>query len=454
MLDKDLAYKILKEAVDYSPADETEVILQGGKDALTRFANNYIHQNVMQKDYSLMVRTVFGKRAGIASCNIFDGTKLKELVDTACKIAKHSEEDHGWVSVPSPAVYQEFPNSYFEQTMDFSPQDREKAVETVVRLCKEKKLIAAGTFSNGDSMLSVMNNKGLFAYHKFTGANFTLTAMADNDSSGWSEYHCSKVEEIMEIIEDLTKIAINKALLNKNPIALPQGEYTVILEECAVKELVMFLSYLAFGGLTFNEGRSFMSDKIGEKIMGDNITISDDARNTEVLGVPFDFEGNSRKKLIFIENGIAKDIAHDRKSAVKAKIESTGHGLPPSSSCGAIPINLILGTGDSSLEEMIKTTEKGVLITRFWYDNVVDEKRAIITGMTRDGTFLIENGQIVNAVRNMRYNEALPDLFKRVIAISKERKSFSGEFMKIAVPALKIANFHFTGVSADVSGDG
>jgi len=449
MLDKNLAYKILKEAIDYSPANETEVILQGGKDALTRFANNHIHQNVMQKDYSLMVRAVFGKRTGIASCNIFEGSKLRELVDTACEIARHSEEDHEWIEVPSPATYQEFPQGYFDATIDFSPQDREKSVETIVKLCKEKNLIAAGTFSNGDSMLSIMNSKGLFAYHKFTGAHFTLTAISDT-GSGCSEYHSKRVEKITDKIEDLTKIAIDKAILNKNPISLPPGEYTVILEECAVKEYIMFLSYLGFGGLTFNEGRSFMSDKIGEKLMGDNITISDDAGNIEVLGLPFDFEGNPRKKVVFIENGIAKGIAHDRKTSIKAKCESTGHGLPPSASCGPIPINLILNTGNSSVEDMVKSTKKGILVTRFWYDNVVDEKKAIITGMTRDGTFLIENGQIVNAVRNMRYNEALPDLFKRVVAIGKDRKSFSGEFMKIAVPAIKVDNFHFTGVSADV----
>ena len=446
MLDKERANKILKEAIAYSTADETEILLRGGKSALTRFANNHIHQNVLQKDYYLTVKAVIGKRVGIASCNIFDGDKLKELVDTACEIASHSKEDHDWVSAPGPSEYETYPNAYYEHTIDFSPEDREKVVEKVVTMCKANNIVASGTISNGDYMFSIMNNKGVFAYHNYTSANFTLTATNDEDGTGWAEYYSNNIDEITERLESLTSFAIKKSLMNKNPVAIAPGRYTVILEEGAVNNLVSFVSYLGFSGRSFNEGRTFTADKMDQKIMGDNITIIDDASNKEVLGFPFDFEGNPRQKLTLIENGILKGMTHDRKTAFKGKTKSTGHALPIGSST-AIPINLVMNTGDSSIEEMIKSTENGVYITKFFYDNVVDEKKAIITGMTRDGTFLIKNGEIVGALKNMRYNEELPEMFKRVTAIARTRKSFGD----LTVPALKVENFQFTGVSEDSS---
>lgn len=449
MLEKELAYKILKEAILYSPADETEIILQGGKSALTRFANNYIHQNVIQKDYYLTVKAILGKRMGVASCNVFEGTHLKEVVDAACEMAKHSKEDPDLLPVPEPVQYNEVSNTYFKSTIDFSPQDRADSIKKVINLCESKNFKAAGSFSNGDYMVSIMNSKNLFAYHSFTNAEFNLTVNTPENGTSWVEYSSNKVEEIN--IEELAKQAIIRAELNKNPITLDPGKYTVILEESAVISLLQFMCYLGFAGQDFIEDRSFMSGKIGQKIVGDQITIIDDAYREEVLGVPFDFEGIPKKPVVLIENGIARSVVYDRKTAHKAGVESTGHALPPPNPHGPLPINVIMLPGDSTVEEMIATTDYGVLVTRFWYDNVVNEKQAIITGMTRDGTFLIENGKITKTLKNMRYNESILTALSNVVSIGKTTKTF-GQFGKKAVPALKINNFHFTGVSDEKLG--
>ena len=446
MLGKERAEKILREAIGYSSCDEVEVFITGGKHWLTRFANNYIHQNVVQKDYSITARVIKGKKVGIASCNVFHGEYLRDVILKAEEVLRNQLDDPNVVPLARKGEYKEIKDAYDEKTINFTPEESAKEVEKVINKCKKEDLTAAGTISFGDNVVTLMNSKGNFTYHAWTDASFTLTAIGAEGGTGWSDHYGTSIGEID--VNSLADTAIEKALLNKKPVELPPGEYTVILEERAAGSLLMFLNSLGFGALSYQEGRSFMSGRMGTKLMGHNITIIDDFSRREVLGLPFDFEGVPRQKITLVEKGVAKNVVYDMKTASKDGKESTGHALPPPSTRGPLPLNLVLLPGEKSKEEIIKNTGRAILITRFWYDNVVDPKKTIVTGLTRDGVFLVENGKITKAVNNMRYNNSILDAFSNVSEVSSNIKSAGKWGVNVACPAMKIERFNFSGLSA------
>lgn len=448
MLNKDKAFEILSEAIRVSPADETEVILSGGKTFSTRFTNNYISQNGAQKEYDLTVRVAFGNQVGVASCNLFDGENLRKVVENACVAAKHSKPDLEWVPVlDNQEAYREMPQTYFEGTLDYSPEEKSARLEPILKEAIRRDLTAAGMLVNGDDMLTIMNSKGLFAYHNWTKSSLTFTAMASHSGSAWAEYHSPDVREIE--VEQLTQSAMAKAERSRNPVAVDPGAYTVILEPPAVLELVEYLNYLGFGGRSFEEDRTFTAGHLGEKLFDERFTLVDDPFRWQVLGSPFDYEGRAKQPLTLVKNGVLQAVAYDRKTAKKAGKLPTGHALMPPNTMGPLAGNIFLEPGDQSVDQMIASTERGIYITRFWYSNMVDEKQATMTGMSRDGTFLIENGKLTQPLRNMRYNESLLKAFANIDAIGNRVYSFNGYFGKIGVPALKIRDFHFTGVSQE-----
>lgn len=447
MLNKEKAHDILSEAIRSSQADETEIILSGGKTFLSRFTNNYLSQNATQKDYTLTVRVAFGNKIGVASCNIFDGDNLRKVVDNACLAARHSQADHEWVPVLPPQTYAVHEKSYFPATVDFSADERAQLLEPILKGCIEQNLTAAGMFTNGDSMLAIMNSKELFAYHAQTHVDFTFTAMADQGGSSWAECHATDMNEIN--LTPLTQKAMVRALLARNPGEIEPGAYTVILEPPAVLELVEFLALLGLGGQSFHEDRSFAKGRLNEKVFSSSLTLRDDPMCWPVLGAPFDFEGYPKKSQTLIEQGVIRQVVHDRRTAKLTGQTNTGHALMPPNSYGPLPINLVLDPGTHTIEDMIAQTEKGIYVTRFWYSNVVEEKKATTTGMSRDGTFLIENGRLTKPLRNMRYNQSLLDAFANLESIGDTLHTFSSYFGKMAVPALKISNFHFTGISRE-----
>lgn len=447
MLSKNKAQEILSEAINYSPADETEVIISGGKTFSTRFTNNYISQNGAQKEYDLTVRVAFGQQVGVASCNIFDGDNLQQVIDNACLAARHSKPDHEWVPVLNEQSYQEQPEAYSKETINYTPHEKSERLAPLLEKSRERNLTSAGMLVNGDQMLTVMNSRGLFAYQAWTDASFTYTAMAENQGSAWAEYHSPHMKDLD--IELLAEQAMEKSLKSQHPQTVDPGAYTVVLAPSAVVELIEFLSYLGFGGLAYEEGRAFTAGKLGQALFDSKINLYDDPACWQVLGPLFDYEGHPKTRLPLVENGVLKNVVYDRRVGKMAGKASTGHALMPPAPMGAFPTNVVLGTGDSSLEQMIENTEKGIYVTRLWYSNVVDGKQAIVTGMTRDGTFLIEDGKLTSPLRNMRYNESLIKAFSNVLELGQELRGFKGYFGKVAVPALKIKDFHFTGVSKE-----
>jgi predicted Zn-dependent protease len=443
MLGRERVHKILKKALSSSTADQTEVLFIGEESGLTRFANSYIHQNVAEKNTELRVRAVIGKRIGVASTTDISDGSIEKLAETAVSIAKLQPENPDFVSLPAPSPIEKI-EAFVEETAAFSPRRRAEAVGIVCKKAVENGLIASGAFSTSTFEFSVANSLGLFAYYPMTLAEFNTVIMSDT-GSGYSSFVSLDASDLNP--EALADEAIEKALMSRNPVEVEPGEYTVILEEHATNSILIFLGYLGLGALSVQEGRSFMCDRFGERIAGENISIWDDGLDATGLPMPFDFEGVPKKRVDLIERGIAKAVVYDSYTAGREGKSSTGHALPAPNIYGPMPFNMFMQPGEATKEEMLASTNKGIWVTRFWYVNPVHPKLAIITGMTRDGTFFIEGGEITRPVKNLRFTQGILEALSNVEMISKTTKLERGWFGGNRVPALKISSFNFTGVT-------
>jgi len=442
MTDKNEIFDVLQTGLEFSKADQTELIYMGENFSLTRFAENVIIQNISRLDHTVMARAVLGKKLGVAVTNQTDDVSIREIVQTAIEIAGFQEEDPDFFSLPqsppAPPV-----NGYYKKTAKFSPLDRARGIEKAVMACQAQKSNGTGMFQTESDVIAVVNSLGTKKYFDETKTQFSLTASLSDNVSGWAQAYNQDVGKIN--IEEVTQKAISKALLSQNPIELPPGGYTVILEEAAVASLLLFLAFLGFGAKTFTTGRSFMAGNIGQKIAGDNITIVEDPYDPVMNAIPFDYEGVVKKRVPLIENGVAQGVVYNSYYANKAGVESTGHALLPNNTFGPYPKNMVMAGGDSSMDEMIAGTDKGILITHFWYINYLNPMKTMVTGTTRDGTFLIENGKIKSAVQNMRIGQSILEAFSNATMISKERKLCPQYGVVMYVPAMKIEEFAFIG---------
>ena len=446
MKTREEAKAILDSVLEASDADETEVFLGGGILALSRFANNEIHQNVAEEGYTLSVRVVDGKRTARVSTTRTDPEGIKEAVARARKVAKLSREDPTLLPVPKPGKMQEV-DAYDDATANLSPSDRAGKVAAAIAPSVKSDLTTAGYFSNNTGnigewgepgIFAVANSKGLFGYYRATEAGFSLTSFA-GDSSGWVLASSRKAETIP--VAALGERAAEKARRSQNPKAIDPGSYTVILEPAAVGSLCWFLAE-GFNGLQVEEGRSFLSGKVGKKVFGENIDIDDDPYHDLIQGRPFDGEGVPTKKVTLVEKGVVKGLVYDRKTAEKVGAEPTGHGLPVPNITGAGASSIAMRGGKTSIDEMVKATKKGILVTRLWYNRLVDPKKLILTGMTRDGTFWVEDGKISHGIKNLRFNQSLIHLLGQVEAISPQERVWG-----FAIPGLLVKDFTFTSVT-------
>ncbi len=428
-----------RRAVEQSPADETEVVLMGGGTNLTRFANNTIHQNVTRENLTLRVRAAFGTRVGVAATNDPSDDGVKRCVETAAEIARHQEENEDFVGLPGPGEYVTVEPDC-GQTAGYSPEERAAAVREIVGVAEEHGVTASGAFYTGPDVLAVVNSKGVEAAQREAMAALNIT-MTGANSSGRATREAMNVADISP--GEAATVAARKAVDSADPVEIEPGDYTVVLEEDAVGDMITLLGYMGFGGKAFLEQRSFMCGKIGEKVCGDNITIHDDGLDPDFRPLPFDFEGLPRQKVTLIESGVARGVVHDRTTAAKAGVEPTGHALPPPATWGPYPSHLHLVPGDCRAEDMIASTERGLLVTRFHYTNVAHAMRTEITGMTRDGTFLIENGKLTRGVKNLRFTQSVLGALSEVEMIGSVCRMAEGAM----VPALKIGRFRFSGAT-------
>lgn len=445
MKGKDKILSTLDKFVKASEADHTEAVYIGGESGLTRYANSIIHQNVSELNSKIYFRTILGKKIGVASTNSLDEDHLKNALNNSLEIAKNQRENPYFTSLPSKAEYKKI-NTHFEKTAEFSPLERAEQAQKIFEMARPRKLDIAGSFVTGETEIGVVNSNGVACYQPLTSAAINIIAMSDT-GSGYCDDLSRDVDKID--VENLAEIAIRKCLDSKNPKQIELGEYNVILEPIAVGCLMEWLGYISFGSKPFLEGTSFIAGNVGKKMMGDNITIYDDGNDLSGIAFPFDFEGTPKQKVALIEKGVAKGVVFNSMDAKQGKTKSTGHSLTPDSTEGGFALNVFIQGGDSSLKKMIESTEKGILVTRFHYINgYLDTRVALMTGMTRDGTFWIENGKVKHGIKNLRFTESMTKAFSNVLALSKERRivnAWWGDVGCTVAPAMLIKNFKFTG---------
>jgi PmbA protein len=429
---------IVQQILAYSDADETEVVFFGGQSQLTRYANSYIHQNVAEQNTLVNVRVALGKKIGVASTNDLSDGALKQVVARAAQIAGFQRENADYPGLPGPATYQAV-EGYSATTAEASPELRADAVGAICKEASAAGLRASGAFSTDANEIAVGNSHGVFAYGPSSTAALTTVAMGETGAG----YAAASHRDVTAIDAAVTgHEAIDKAIRSRAPADIEPGVYEVVLEEYAVAELLEYLAFIGLGALAVQEGRSFM--RLGEQITGANIHIYDDAYDPRGLPFPFDFEGVPKQRVDMVQNGVANAVVYDTYTAAREPGKtSTGHALPAPNTYGPIPLNLVLAAGSTPKADLARGIKRGLWITRLHYVNIVHPLHAILTGMTRDGTFLIEDGVVTRPVKNLRFTQNILEAFgdAELSDTLTLQKGFIGGTL---VPAARVAAFHFS----------
>ncbi len=457
MLTKDKAQDTFDRVKKFSTAGEIEVLIGGRRNALTRFANNTIHQNVAEENYVVSVRTVFDGRTARATTNRFDDESVRRCVKASEDLARVQAKDSDLLPVTGPDGFGPGPRveRAFCETANITPADRAEAVGKIVQVAKRENLITAGIYATSESVEAVLNSRGLCTFHTQTSAEISVTMLA-TDSSGWQKANSPDVRNLNPVA--LAEIAARKARESAAPQELAPGKYTTILEPAAVLDLCGFM-FWDWGGQAILDERSFLNNRIATQLFGENVTIYDDVDHPLQSGPPFDGEGVRRKRVPLVENGVPLRLVYARGTAEKMKksahadkvgpVEVTGHGLPLPNEIGEIPLNIVFGppAQPKTVEQMVANTERGVLITRLWYIREVDPYEKILTGMTRDGTFYVEGGKVRHGIRNFRFNQSLIDMLANVEEMGQPVRASGEESFDMVVPAMKVKGFNFTEVT-------
>lgn len=434
--------RIAERVLKLSDADETEVDVGATTDALTRFANNTIHQNVAEDILGISIRAVVDGRTARATTNKTDDESLRRAIAAAVSLARNQPKNPDLLPMLRAQKYQKV-TRFFPATAATSPQDRARAVTRVCKMAEKSNQTAAGIFSSGASHSVLANSKGLFARYQHTKSEFSVTILESN-SSGWAKENSPDIRKIDP--EELAESASRKAAESRGPREIPAGRYTTILPPSAVLDLVGFLFY-DFAGTAVHDKRSCFTGRMGKKILGENITLWDDVYHPLQSGFPYDGEGFPRQKVLLVDRGVPKNLVYARATAKKMKAKPTGHGFALPNDYGEAPMNLVFAGGDKSIDEMVRTTERGILVTRLWYIREVDPYEKILTGMTRDGTFLIEDGRVAGGIRNFRFNESIIEMLSNVEMLGLAVRAAGEESFEMVVPAMKVRDFHFSEVT-------
>ena len=431
--------ELAERVLALSNADHTEVTV-GTEDAdLTRFTHEEIHQNVARTDAGVSVRAILGKRTGVAATNLLDDASLRSTVDRAIEIARLAPEDPEIAPLPSGGPTTTPDGAYVKATADASAQLRAGMADAIFKVAEENKFWCAGFVRTQSAGFTIANSSGARASFDGTDSGINVKMNAA-DSTGYGQAYSPDARTLDA--HRVASTAAGKAKNSAKPQGVDPGEWTVIMEPAAFGE---FFAYLGqhFSAQAVDEGSSFLSDGLDKPYFSENVTIVDDYSNAHAPSMPFDFEGQPKQKVTLIENGVAKAFVTDSYWAKKLNRENTGHALPAPNAYGPQAIDLIVKPGPKPLEQLIAETKRGLLISRFWYIRTVDQKKAIVTGMTRDGTFLIENGKVGGGVRNMRFNQSiLTALGKCEFSNAPQR---TGDYwFSLVVPAAKIEGFTFS----------
>lgn len=439
ILSREQCEALLKKVLGYSKADECEVSIYGADSGNIRFARNAASTSGGVFQTQLAVSSTFGKRNGIATINEYDDASLEKVVRRAEELARLAPENPEYVSILGPQQYRES-KRFIDATAAIDPKWRADAVSGVLQVAKDNQLTVAGFLENSAAYSAMANSKGLFAYDTATNVNFNVTMRtADAQGSGYGTKGYNDVSQLD--VPAIAKRAAQKSAGSANAKAIEPGKYTVILEPAAA---IVLVENLAFGmdARSADEGRSFLSlpggkTRLGEKLVDERVNIYSDPFNPALPTGSYNQDGRPMERTAWIEGGVVKNLAYSRYWAEKKGVKAVPQGDA-----------FIMDGTDATLEELIKSTEKGILVTRLWYIREVDPQTLLFTGLTRDGTFYIENGEIKYPVKNLRFNESPVIMLNNLDALGKPERTVSGESNTHAmVPPMKLRDFTFTSLS-------
>jgi PmbA protein len=439
MLDREGREQLAQRVLAYSPAEETEVVVWSDDAGLTRFTHNAVHQNVASQNVSVRIRAVTDHRVGIAVTNELSAQALEETARRAFELARFAPRDDAFPPfVHSPRA--ETPHgAFFAATAQTAPERRAHLVSQVFSVSETEALWAAGYVATSCTGVTVANSAGTLSSFEGTDASINVKQNAPN-STGFAQHVSHDIENINAT--HIAAVAGAKAQESHNPTAVEPGAWTVILEPPAFSE---FLAYLTghFSAQALDEGWSFLRGGLSKNYFSENVSIVDDYTHPLAIGMPFDFEGTPKARVPLVEAGVAGNVVTDAYWARKLNIPNTGHALMAPNPAGPQPGNVVVLPGTKTTADLIAQTERGLLVSRFWYIRTVDQRKAIITGMTRDGTFLIEGGKVTRGVRNMRFNQSILDALGNA-EFSCELARVGNYDFSMVVPTAKIQNFRFS----------
>ena len=434
---------LARRAVALTAADEAEAVVSADDSALTRFAGNRIHQNVAESDTVVSVRAVVGTRQGVASTNRLDESGLAACCNAAVAAARVAPEDPGFPGLPAPAPV-EVRNRVSAATRAYGPEERARAAAAIIAQSAERGLVAAGTVSRSDYAVAIANSHGVDAAMGVTNLKATVLSMGGHGGTGWAAWLGRDAGDFAP--DALGDRAAAIAERSADPGELEAGVYPVVLAPDAVSDIMDFLGYLAFSGKAVHERSSFIAGHEGERLLSERFTLTDDALAAETLGLTFDFEGVPKRRTPLVEAGVLRGPVTDSYWAARLGLPDTGHALPAPNPYGPIPLNLQVAAGDASVDDMIASVKRGLYVTRFHYVNVEDPVHVTLTGMTRDGTFLIEDGRLTRPVKNVRFTQSVVEALGAIEAVGSRRELVGPEEGGASlVPALLLSKWEITG---------
>jgi predicted Zn-dependent protease len=439
---------ICEKALKAAAGDQAEAVLIARTGALTRFANAAIHQNVVSREAELRVRVVRGTRIAMVTTDRLDDEGIRRAAREASELARITPENPTFAGLAGDKDLKPAPGAFVERTAEATPLDRARIAKQLCDAALAASLSAAGYVSTNVQELAIANSLGVWAYAPATTSDVELAAIGDAGSA-----FAQRVSLDVGTLDvaGCAREAVGKAKAAQKPRDLAPAAYEVVLEPYAVRDIVTFLG-MQLTGLSIEEGRSFVAGKLGQKVTGD-VTLVDDPFDPQGLPRAFDLEGQPSERVTLIERGVARAVVYDFQTAKRTGNRNTGHALPPNPLQPSAPMHLRLEPGTKTREQLIKDTKRGVLVTRFWYTRWVHQLRTIVTGMTRDGTFAIEDGEIAYPVKNFRFTQSYHDALGGTLGIGSELallvpgEQFGLQVSSYRVPALRLAAFQFTGAT-------
>jgi PmbA protein len=440
----------LKTAIGAAGDLEVDLVALQAVRGLTRYANSEVHQNVVESERSVTARVARGKSVGVASTNALDPASLRRAIDNAAEIARNVPENPDFSGMPAPGKVATL-KMHDPKTAALTPTSRVSAISKVFKAADRDGFAVAGAYESSDGEIAVVSSAGVAVGASYTSVSANVVVLGESEGASGFASGCARRSDGVNV-PALGDIAINKCRWSKNPREIPPGEYDVILEPPALSEALEWLSYIGMTSRSMEEGTSFLTDRIGQQVADPSFSVYDDPFDREGVAFPFDFEGIPKTRVPIIENGVARGVVHSSHSAIKAGVENTGNAVPgDTGSQGGFPLNISVPKGTIPRERMLEHLGTGLLITRFHYVNgLIDTRNAVLTGMTRDGTFWVENGLVKYPVKNLRFTQPMLEAFSRVDGISRERYTFPSWWSDagaIVSPSVIVRRFSFTGAS-------